>query len=91
MSLNPFTKRWLASTCAPESIKNIRSINNNYLDVVYNEDKSRMVYVLSNDYKVQGIGMEYEHLVKSDSYTFEGSLHKIAYFLQLEMISDDDN
>lgn len=87
--MNEFQKQWITSTCAPESITNIKSdeIKGNYLDVISNEDKSKRVFVISTNHHIQAIGLDYASLISSESYRFDKGLHKIAQLLELSCIS----
>lgn len=57
--INNFTKEWLTSTLAPDSIINIKSGNNYYLDCIKNENNTKQICILSNNDKVIAIGKDY--------------------------------
>lgn len=85
--MNNFTKAWITSTCAPESIVNLRSKGGNELDVVYNENKSLKVYILSNHREVLSIGRHYEDLCHYNKMTFSQACSKCAQLLGLSVYS----
>lgn len=87
--MNKFEEMWTCSTLAPEACIRLKSddINNNYLNVIYNEDKSKKVFVLSNNDNIQAIGTGYSELLHSPKYTFNTGLHKIAQLLEIKSIS----
>lgn len=85
--MNPFTKEWITSTCAPESITNMRHSTKADLDCIRNEDKTIKVFVLSNNTEVLAIGVDYVQLLDSKSYTFKEALHKVTKLLQLQSVS----
>jgi hypothetical protein len=81
--MNPFTKQWLTSTVAPESIVNIKQSDDNYLDCVKNESNTIKVFILSNKNKIIAIGKDYQSLLNSSEYSFKDGLCKIAELLKL--------
>jgi len=82
--MNPFTKEWLKATLASESIKNLNTITNGYIDEIYNEDKTIHILIVSTDEKVLGIGLNYKELIKSPAYTFKDAIQKVAELLELK-------
>jgi len=85
--MNPFTNEWLTTTCAPESITNIKDTGKAYLDTITNENKTIKVFVLSGNKFVFGIGFTCQAVLDSPQYTFKEALHKVAELLQLQSIS----
>lgn len=85
--MNPFTEQWLCATLVPESIVNIKSQDNYYLDVIRNESNTKHVQVLSSNNHIQAIGTDYTSLINSPQYTFSAGLHKIAELLGITSIS----
>lgn len=85
--MNNFEKHWVTSTCAPESIKLIRSVKSSYLNIVTNESQTIHVCVLSNDNEVIAIGLNYDKLLISPKYSFRDAILKIAELLELSSYS----
>lgn len=76
--LSNFTKYWVTITCAPDSIRNLRNNNSSSLDAVANEDKSKIICVLSNDNGVLSIGYKLEDLKKENKMSFSDAANFIA-------------
>jgi hypothetical protein len=85
--MNEFQKQWITSTCAPESIKPIRSVNGTHLDIVTNESQTIHVCVLSDDTKVIAIGLDYDKLLISTQYSFADAVSKVGELLELNSYS----
>lgn len=91
--MNEFTKQWITSTCAPESIINLKDGSHFgtriYIDVVRNEDDSKRAMVISNDIQVLKIAYTNEDIwnSKMEGISFADGIKKVAEMLDLTNIS----
>jgi len=85
--MNNFTKEWLTSTLAPDSIRNIKTTEKQYLDLIKNEDNTIHIMVVSNDEKVLAIGESFDSILKSKQYTYIEAIKEVARLLNITNIS----
>lgn len=80
-----FTKHWVTSTCAPESIQVIRESNIGALLSTRNESSSKNIYLLEDTRTntIVGIGKHYDEVCKPVSYTYSEAASIVAEMLNL--------
>lgn len=83
--MTPFTKHWVTSTCAPESIQVIRKSNIGALLSIRNESGSKHIYLLEDTRTntIVGIGKDYNDIRKPVSYAYSKAADIIAEMLGL--------
>lgn len=79
--MNNFTKSWITSTLAPESIANVKASALGYLDVIRNESSTKYVYVLSNDNEALSVAVDYKDILKENRMPFTDAVLKCAELL----------
>jgi hypothetical protein len=85
--MNAFTKQWITTTCAPDSIGTIRSNGSASIECVWNEDKSKSIYVLCNRDEVVSIGRDYNGLRAGSRMSVGEACERVAQLLGLSLLT----